>query len=71
MGANEDFELIEDFGIIDRKPNGWTDHFILAKWHGGPMKYEIRAFAPDGRPGKKSAMTPEALENLKEIISTL
>lgn len=67
---NENFELVEDLGIIGRSENGYTKHLILSKWYKKPPSYEIRTFSPDGSPMKRCSMTPDELDALREILTT-
>ena len=67
---NKNIEIVEDLGIIGRSENGYTKRLIFAKWYGKPPSYEIRTFAPDGTPMKRCAMTPEEMDNLREILVT-
>lgn len=66
----DNFELVEDLGVIGRTDRGYTKRLVLAKWYGRPPVYEIRTFTPEGNPGKRAAMTPEELLTLTEILST-
>ena len=67
---NDNFEMIEDLGIIGRTENGYTKRLILAKWFNKPPSYEVRTFSPDGSPMKRCSMTPDELESLREILTT-
>ena len=66
----ENFELVDDLGIIGRSENGYTKRLVLAKWFNKPATYELRAFSPDGTPMKRCGLTPEELDNLKTILAT-
>ena len=66
----DNFELVDDLGIIGRSENGYTKRLILAKWFGKAPAYEIRTFSPDGKPMKRCGMTPEELDSLREILTT-
>ena len=68
MAEDNNFELLEDFGIIGRDEKGYTKRLILAKWYGKPPVYELRTFAPDGTPKKRCGLTPEELSNLAELL---
>lgn len=68
MAEDNNFELLEDFGIIGRDEKGYTKRLILAKWYGKPPVYELRTFAPDGTPKKRCGLTPEELNNLAELL---
>lgn len=68
--TNKNFEIIEDFGIIGRSPNGYTKHFILARWGNHPACYEVRTFK-DGQPLKRPGMTSEELSTLKELLTAI
>lgn len=70
MNGNPNMDIIRDFGVIGRSKNGYTKHFILAKWYDHPPKYEVRTFDPSGTPLKLCGMTPEELENLKHLLTT-
>lgn len=66
----DNFELVEDLGIIGRTDSGYTKKLVLVKWYGRPPVYEIRTFTPEGKPGKRAAMTPEELMVLTDILAT-
>lgn len=63
------FELIEDLGIIGRDERGYTKRLILARWFDKPPVYELRTFAPDGKPKKRCGLTPEELDCLRDILN--
>lgn len=67
----DNFELVNDLGIIGRSESGYTKRLVLAKWYGKPPVYEVRTFTPAGRPSKRAGMTPEELVTLTEILNTV
>ena len=67
--SEQNFEIVEDLGIVGRKEDGTVKKFVLIKWYNKPPVYEVREFKPDGTAGRRPGLTPEELENLREIIN--
>lgn len=67
----KEYTQIEDFGIIGRTKGGYTKHFEFGRYDNDPPVYEIRTYGPDGRRLTRPGMTPEEIENLKEILANL
>lgn len=68
MAEGNNFEMLEDLGIVGRDERGYTKRLILAKWYDKPPIYELRTFAPDGTPKKRCGLTSEELSNLAELL---
>lgn len=66
----EDFELIEDYGIIGRDKNGETTHFRFGRWYHHAPKYDLRRYK-DGKAQKGITLTREELVNLRELLSEI
>lgn len=69
MSSENNFEIIEELGIIGRNEEGYVKKVVLAKWFDKPPVYEIRTFDPNGVPKKRCGMTPDEFENLSELLS--
>ena len=70
MKAETKCEIVEDLGIIGRNEAGYTKRLVLARWYDKPPVYELRSFAPDGTPKKRCGLTPEELDNLRDILNS-
>ena len=72
MKGNRDmsdtFEIIEEVGIIGRKPNGNVKKLVLIRWYKNPPQYNIREFSEEGKALKGIALTKEELRNLFLIL---
>lgn len=59
-----EYEILEEYGIIGRKPNGDVVKLTLTRWDRNPPKYDIRPWSESGRLRKGITMTREELQNL-------
>lgn len=66
----EESEILKEIGIIGRNEAGYTKRLVLMRYFDNPPAYYIKSFNPEGRPGKNCSLTPEELENLREILTT-
>lgn len=60
----ENYEIIEEYGIIGRKENGNVKKLVLIRWFDNPPAFNIREFTAEGKPMKGIALTREELRNL-------
>lgn len=69
--SQQNHKIIKELGIIGRTKTGYTKKLVLISWYDRPPVYEIRTFTPEGRPSKRAAMSPEELNNLTDILTSI
>ncbi len=65
------YDIKEEIGTLSSKRNGYTNKLLIASWNGGPDKYEIRTFSPEGRPLKGIRLDEEDLIALRDHLIEL
>ena len=58
------YEILEEYGIIGRKPNGDVIKLTLTRWGSNPPKYDIRPWSESGGLRRGFTLTREELQNL-------
>ena len=71
MEKTDRFEIIEEIGIVGRRPNGNLKKLVLIRWYDHPPAYNLREFTEEGKPLKGIALTREELRNLFLILPSV
>ena len=62
-------EIIEEIGVLSENAKGWRKELNKISWNNGPVKYDIRDWAPDrAKMGKGITPTEEEAMKLKELL---
>lgn len=64
----DNYEIIEEYGIVGRKENGNLKKLVLIRWFDNPPSFNLREFTAEGKPLKGIALTSEELRNLFLIL---
>ena len=67
--ADFSYEIVEEIGVLSEGTRGWRKELNRISWNGGPVKYDIRDWAPDhSKMGKGITLTEEEANQLKELL---
>lgn len=67
--ADFTYEIIEEIGVLSENAKGWRKELNKISWNNGPVKYDIRDWAPDrAKMGKGITLTEEEAMKLKELL---
>ena len=67
--ADFTYEIVEEVGVLSEGTRGWRKELNKISWNGGPVKYDIRDWAPDhSKMGKGVTLTEEEARQLKELL---
>lgn len=47
MSNGISYEIVEEIGVLSRKPSGWKKELNLVSWNGNPAKYDIHEWLGD------------------------
>ena len=65
--AEKKFTIEEHIAVLGTSEGGWKTELTKTKWHGGEIKYDIRAWSPDyTKYSKGMTLTEEEFNKLKE-----
>lgn len=67
--ADFTYEIIEEIGVLSENAKGWRKEINRISWNNGPVKYDIRDWAPDRtKMGRGITLTEEEAQKLKELL---
>lgn len=66
-----DYKILRDFGELATDRQGNKKKLVCIEWFGRAPVYEIRMFAPDGRPLKRASFTGDEVVRLRELLDKI
>lgn len=62
------FELKKRIGTLSNR-NGYTKELNLVDWGGEYLKYDVRLWMSDGKPGKGITLTKAEAKELRRLLN--
>lgn len=70
MSKEITYEIVEEIGVLSRKPSGYQKELNLVSWNGAPAKYDIREWLGDHeKMTKGTTLSEEEAAALRELLS--
>jgi len=63
------FKIVNQIGVINEHPTGWTRELNIVSWNGGQAKYDIRDWNEDhSRMTRGITLTEEEMQTIVNLL---